>query len=122
VYWDGTSVLVRGPGSKASTVIECKGQGQQTHHFRNSAYLYAGVHLGKDGGKVEVTEFFNMYARCLCFTVKEVIRLLFVMGQISIEDYHHILEGSTVSVTLISCKDDLVINTMCDNDTLGYTI
>lgn len=109
-YWDGSSVLLRGSGTSVP-VHEL----EVIHHFRNNAYLYAGLHKGKDG-KIDVTDFFNKYARCLCFNVKEVLRLLFVMDVIAIEDYHRILEGSSTSITLISCRDDLVITTLCDND------
>lgn len=110
-FWNGSNTLVR----RGSERVKGGHTSVQAKHFHDNAFLYAAIHKGKVG-KIEVTDFMNTYSGCLCFTVNELVRLLFSMNILGIEDYHCILQSGATAITMITCSDDLCVTTLQNDE------
>jgi hypothetical protein len=121
VIWNGSSLLVKGDDDN-----------QKIHYIdrngKKSDILYASISFSDENRSHppnrEITNFIKKYESSFtqeaAFTIKEVVKLMLVLGEMPDEEYHLLMDkgDEDTYVTLISCVNELTIVSLSGQDEL----
>jgi len=120
-YGNGSCELIR--ATNTNTSANAFATFPHYHGLRSKAYLFAGIHTTNNGhDKADITELMNKYTHTQetpLVNIDEFVRLLFMMNEITMDDYHEILESKAV-LTLVTCDDQLNVYTKTGQDMVAF--